>query len=221
MILALLFFGELLFLFFLSRTVTRSLSFLLYRLTRSKKITIHLLAFLFFPGTAVHELAHAITAGVLGVRVGTIEFVPVIEGDHVKLGSVQVAQTDFFRRFLIGAAPFFWGTAIILGLLYFMVSNDLLHNALMILFVGYIVFEIGNTMFSSRKDMEGALELFITLTCLIIIFYFLGVRLPAINPTALFERPLLMSMLTSGSIYLAVPILLDLLFIGLLKLLKS
>lgn len=183
-------------------------------------MTIHILAWLFFPGTVIHELAHAIMAGVLGVRVGTMEFVPTIEGEHVKLGSVQIAHTDFFRRFLIGTAPFFAGTSILLGMLYYGAQNNLFSNPWIVLGIGYVVFEIGNTMFSSRKDMEGALELFITILVLTIIFYFLGIRLPAFNPDIIFENAVVRDMLQKGTLFLLVPIVLDLAVIGLLKIRK-
>src|SRR5580704_5390415 len=97
-----LFFIELVVLFLLSRNLTRVLSHFFYQLTKNKTFTISALAFLFFPGTVIHELAHALFAGLLGVHVGEIEFMPKIEGDKVKLGSVQIAQTDPIRRFLIG-----------------------------------------------------------------------------------------------------------------------
>ena len=207
-------------LFLLSRTLTRTISFLFFTITKSKKFTIHILALLFLPGTAVHELAHAITAGILGVPVGKIEFVPVVEGDKVKLGSVQVGKTDFFRRFLIGSAPFFIGTTIILSILYFTAQNKLFDNYLMTIIIGYIVFEIGNTMFSSRKDMEGALELFITILIITVIFYFLGVRLPAVNPEVFFDQPLIINIFQYGCLFLLVPIVLDMLLIGLLKVIQ-
>jgi hypothetical protein len=220
MLFFLLFFVELFILFLLSSTLTRSVSYLLFHLTRSKKVTIHILAWLFFPGTVIHELAHAIMAGVLGVRVGTMEFVPTIDGDKVKLGSVQIAHTDFFRRFLVGAAPFFVGTSILLGVLYYASQNNLFNNIWIVLSIGYVVFEIGNTMFSSKKDMEGALELLITIIVLTIIFYFLGVRLPAFNPDIIFENAIIKEALQKGSLFLLVPITIDIIVIGLLKTLK-
>lgn len=220
MLFFLLFFTELIVLFLLSRSLTRSVSYIFYHLTRSKKITIHILAWLFFPGTVIHELSHALMAGLLGVRVGTMEFVPVIEGDSVKLGSVQVAQSDFFRRFLIGAAPFLFGTSILLGILYYASQNNLFNTTWIVILIGYVVFEIGNTMFSSKKDMEGALELFGTIIVLTLVFYFLGVRLPAFNPDIIFEHPIVKDVLQKGSLFLLVPIALDIIVIGLLKALK-
>jgi len=197
-----LFFIELVILFLLSRTVSRVLSFFFYRISRSKHITITALAFIFFPGTLLHELSHAVAAGLLGVRVGEMEFMPKIDGEHVKLGSVQVAHTDPIRRFFIGAAPFIIGTLILLGTLFFTVQNHFFNNYFVVILVGYLVFEIGNTMFSSRKDMEGALELFGTIILLLILFYLLGLRLPAINPNSILQQPLIQEVFKQGSIFL-------------------
>src|ERR1700722_1998592 len=117
-----LFFIELLILFLLSRNLSRALSHFLYRISKSKNFTITILAILFLPGTIIHEFSHAIAARLLGVSVGTMEFMPQIEGEHVKLGSVQVAHSDPIRRFFIGAAPFLFGTLIMLGLIFYFVQ---------------------------------------------------------------------------------------------------
>src|SRR5258708_2029001 len=106
MFFAFLFFAELFLLFLMSRTLTRLLSSFLFRLTRSKKLTIYTLSVLFFPGTLIHELSHAVMAGILFVPVAHMEFIPKIEEGGVKLGSIAVAKTDPLRRLLIGMAPF-------------------------------------------------------------------------------------------------------------------
>jgi hypothetical protein len=212
------FFAELLLLFLLSRQVTRKLSLFLYQLTRSKNVTIYVIAFLFFPGTVIHELAHFLMAGMLLVPVGHMEFWPKIEGDHVKLGSVSVAQTDIFRRFLIGSAPFLFGTTLLLGMLFFAAQNQLFSNTLYTIILGYVAFEIGNTMFSSRKDMEGALELLGVVAFFVLSFYFLGVRIPSINPEGFFNHPLVSEVFKQGSLYLLIPLGIDILILLLIRL---
>ena len=204
-----LFFIELLILFLLSRNLTRVLSNFFYHLSRSKHFTIMATAILFFPGTVLHELSHALMAGLLGVHVGEMEFVPRADGEHVKLGSVQIGHTDPFRRFFIGAAPFIVGTLILLGILFYTVQNHFFGSYLLVILVGYLVFEIGNTMFSSKKDMEGALELFGTIITLIIVFYLLGLRLPAMNPNSIFDQPLIQEVFRQGSLFLLVPLAID------------
>lgn len=211
------FFLELLILFILSRTLTKVLSLFLYHISRSKSFTISAIAFLFFPGTLLHELAHALFAGLLGVRVGTMEFMPKVEEDRVKLGSVQIAHTDPIRRFFIGAAPFFLGTSILLGILFYAAQNHLFTNIWLIILIGYLVFEIGNTMFSSRKDMEGALELFATIVLLIIIFYLIGVRITFFNPNEFLSQPLIQEVLKRGCLFLLFPLVLDTLIILVLR----
>lgn len=212
-----LFFSELFVLFLLSRRLTRILSQLFYTISKSQHVAITAIAILFFPGTLIHELAHALSAGLLGVRVGTIEFMPKIDGEHVKLGSVQIAHTDPIRRFLIGAAPFFLGTTLLISLLFYFVQNQLFNNYFFVLFVGYTVFEIGNTMFSSRKDMEGAIELFTAIILLVIIFYLLGVRLPASNPNIILSQPLVQDVFKRGTLFLFIPLAIDAAIIFLLK----
>lgn len=213
----LLFFIELLGLFLLSRIVTRLLSHFFYKLTKSKSLTVSIIAFFFLPGTIIHELAHAISAGLLGVYVGKMEFVPKVTEDTIKLGSVQIAQTDPIRRFLIGAAPFFAGTTIMLGLLFYAGQNHLFDNALLVIVITFAVFEIGNTMFSSKKDMEGALELLGTIVLLIIIFYLLGVRLPSFNPDTILSHPLVIEVFKNGSLFLLFPLSLDALIVLFLR----
>ncbi len=217
MLFASLFFVELFVLFILSKKLTKILGMYFYTATGSKKKTIYYLAILFFPGTFVHELSHFLSAVFLGVRVGDMEFMPQIQEHGVKLGSVSIERTDPFRRLLIGMAPFLCGTGIILGLLYFGTKYELFSTVWFLLLTGYAIFEIGNTMFSSRKDMEGALELLIGLFLLVLILYFTGLRLPAIDPNVLFDQPLIKQIFEKGALFLLVPLGIDIIIIALLS----
>ena len=217
MFFAIAFFTELFLLFLLSKKLTRLLSMYFYSATRSKKATIYYLAILFFPGTFVHELSHYIMALLLNVRVGNMEFFPEVQEHSVKLGSVSIAHTDPFRRLLIGMAPFLFGTAIILGLLYAGSMNDLFGTYWFLILTGYAVFEIGNTMFSSRKDMEGALELLLVLFVLTLVFYLAGLRLPAFNPNVIFGQPLVAKIFEKGSYFLLLPLGIDCLLLIILS----
>src|SRR5258708_3703206 len=136
-----LFFVEIVLLFLLSRNLTKILSQFFYQITKNKTVTITLIAFLFFPGTLLHELAHALFAGLLGVRVAEIEFVPKIDGEHVKLGSVQIAHTDPFRRFFIGAAPMLFGTVVLLVTLFYAAQYHLFNNYFFAVLLVYLCFE--------------------------------------------------------------------------------
>lgn len=150
----LFFFAEFLLLFFLSRELTKYLSHFFYFVFRRQSVAIHILSFLFLPGVVLHELSHLLVASVLFVPTGEVEFFPEIHGNEVKMGSVAIAKTDPLRRFLIGVAPILGGL-FVLFVSFWYLSFDLAvvwRGALLL----YIVFQIGNTMFSSRKDMEGA-----------------------------------------------------------------
>lgn len=162
-------------LFLLSKQVSQSIGSLIYKITRSKRITVSALAFIFLPGTVIHEFAHAAIAQGLGIYVGEIEFTPKFETEGIKLGSVQIAESDPFRRFLIGIAPLIIGFVLIFLTLAiydrFQISGIWTQVLLF-----YLLFEIGNTMFSSKRDMEGALELLLALILFLAFAYFAGFK---------------------------------------------
>lgn len=175
LLLAVAFLIELIGLFLLSHTLTRLLSLVLVRITRSYPLTIHILAFLFLPGVIIHELAHMLVASMLFVHTGHIEFIPQIKGDHVKLGSVAIGHTDPIRRFLIGVAPVVIGLAVIFAsFLFYFSFAFVIPQVWKIVILLYILFEVGNTMYSSRKDMEGAIAFLMTICviCAFLIFIF-------------------------------------------------
>ncbi len=171
-------FVELFLLFILSTTLSKTLSQTFYILFRSEKITIYLLALLFFPGVVIHEVSHWLMAQILFVPTGKVEFMPQLRGSELKLGSVAVAKSDPFRRALIGFAPFLVGMVIILTLLFLYPVLPMIPESIKPFLVGYLVFEIGNTMFPSRKDLEGTVELVLASGVVGVIGYFLGVRIP-------------------------------------------
>jgi|SRR5579885_608796 len=220
MLFALSFFLELLVLFFLSKQLTIHISRFFFRITRSRKATIYLMALLFFPGTVIHELSHFLMAHLIFVQTGEIDLWPRAEEDSVKLGSVAIARSDPFRRFFIGTAPFLFGTALLLALLFLAIQQHWLDTIGLLLILLYALFEIGNTMFSSKKDMEGAVELFAVLAIFTIALYFLGVRLPALNPSAFFANQLVTEVFQKGSIFLLVPLGLDVIIILVIKFLS-
>jgi hypothetical protein len=115
------------------------------------------------------------------VHTGYMEFFPELHGDGLKLGSVQVAKSDPLRRFLIGVAPVIVGSIILFSGLYFFtdyLAFDLifqsLQNFLILMGALYLTFVISNTMFSSRKDMEGALALGIFFAFVLTIIFVAG-----------------------------------------------
>lgn len=206
-----IFIVELFFLFLLSRGISTSVSSILYKLSKSQSFTVSGLAVLFLPGTVVHELSHILVAGVLMVPVGEMEFMPQIHGNEVKLGSAQIGLTDPFRRAIIGMAPLLVGTAIILSVLWLFSSFDNIYLKIITLFM---VFEIGNTMFSSKKDSEGLYALLLALGLVAIlvwgVLFFLHIQIPyALIASQIFNESY-NNFLRMGIAFLGVPIGIDL-----------
>lgn len=170
---------ELLLLFLLSKALIDSLARLIFHLTKSRQAVIVVLATLFLPGTIIHELAHAITAGVLMVQVGEVEFTPQIHEKGVKLGSAQIGKTDPLRAALISLAPTLLGLALILAPLFYLslsLASGIRPSFWVYLILFYSIFVVGNTMFSSRKDLEGAVAGLILMVSILVAFYLLGLR---------------------------------------------
>lgn len=220
MLYPILFFSELFVLFLLSNSLTRHISSFLFHVTKSKRITIVSMAFLFFPGTLIHELSHYLAAKLLFVPTYTIEFFPKLYGETLKLGSVSIAKSDFLRQLLIGMAPFFVGTILLLGTLFYAAQQQLFKNIFFIILIGYIVFEIGNTMFSSKKDMEGAIELLLTLSIILSGLYVSGINFP-IDIKIFFENRILQQAFEKGSIFLLAPLSINIILISCLKVIKK
>lgn len=173
------FFIEFFILFLSSQFLIQSLARLFYRFTKSQHKTVWLLALLFLPGTVIHELAHIISAGVMLVHTGDIEFMPEIREKGVKLGSAEIGLTDPIRRALIGMAPVFVGVSLIVGLLWFFFFQIQQHNIYpywVFLILIYAIFIISNTMFSSRKDMEGAFTFFALIIAIVVALYVLDFK---------------------------------------------
>lgn len=177
----------------------------LLTITRSQSLTIQVLSFLFLPGVIVHELAHWFMAGMLLVPTGEMEFIPQIQGNSVKLGSVAVGKTDPFRRFLIGVAPVLIGLSAMFGIFVYLSPSVPQFNWQTIVLI-YAFFELGNTMFSSKKDMEGAVFLFGFLVLVVILLYLLGFRFNISSVEEFLSQPLLNSFFQKADIMLLFPL---------------
>lgn len=138
----------------------------------SQAAAIHLLSFLFLPGVILHELSHLIIANVLFVPTGEVEFFPEIHGSEVKMGSVAIAKTDPFRRFLIGVAPVIGGLGILLLAFTYLHAQIFSWQSAVLL---YATFQVGNTMFSSNKDMEGAIGFLASIGIIGVVLQVIGV----------------------------------------------
>lgn len=212
------FFAEIIILYLLSRAVSKNLS---------KFMSIGALSFLFLPGIIIHELSHLFMAAILFVPVGDMEFVPKRAGNSVKMGSVEIGKTDPVRRSIIGFAPVFLGLVIVIGVIYLSFSTILFfQNKNIFIFVAiiltiiYLLFAISNTMFSSRRDMEGTIEIAITLLIIFLVAYILGFRftLSYLDKIPIKE---FIAIIRQSAMFLMIPIAIDLLILGTLGIFRK
>lgn len=153
--------AEFLFLFFTSNYIFKSLFSFIYVLTRSRKLSMGVVTTLFFSGTFVHEFAHYLMARILFVKAVSFNMIPHFEESHIRLGSVEIVKTDPLRRLLIGLAPIVLGFAILYGIIWWATGNIIFsqlskYQLILLALLIYTVFVVSNTMFSSKKDVEGA-----------------------------------------------------------------
>ena len=132
--------------------------FLLFRKTfRKERVAYPLVAFIFLPGTIIHELSHAIMAILLCLKVRDIHIFPQRNGNQIKLGSVLYEKKDALRGFIVGIAPLLFG----LLFLWLMYMLDLHHAVTYMhkMIIGYLIFVVSSTMFSSKQDLVDAVYL--------------------------------------------------------------
>lgn len=208
---------ELIVLFFLSKRLINNLARLLFKLTKNHQTVVHILAIIFLPGTIIHELAHLLFAGVMMVPVGELSVLPEIEEKGVKLGSVQIGKTDPFRRTLVGVAPVLLGMVLIFSIFLFVkIDTSPWWQTILVL---YFLFQIGNTMFSSKKDIEGSiLFVILTVTLTVVIslaLYFLAPNLwqNLLIYISKMNFEFMINFFKQAAVYLTIPVALDLLII--------
>ena len=109
-----------------------------------------MMALLYFPGTALHEMSHLVMAMVLGLRVRDISLIPKIRGNTLKLGTVTYEKKDVVRGLIVGIAPFF---AALYAFWLIDAFKFLYMNFWITALFSYIVFTISSTMFSSKQDL--------------------------------------------------------------------
>lgn len=183
---------ELLALFLISNRILKTLYASLYLLFRNKHVCIGIVTFLYLPGTVIHELAHLISAEVMRVPTGEISFTPHIEtqpdgSDYVVAGHVKIAETDLFRRYIVGLAPlpagiFFLGLIIWIFQQYWGGITDIKLQIGFVLLISYLLFTVSNSMFSSKKDLEGFIFFGPLLFLIGLGAYFLGLRVSLTGP---------------------------------------
>jgi hypothetical protein len=120
------------------------------------------------------------------------------------------------RRAIIGVAPILVGLAVIFSMLsYFQTGAS--HNLLIDVFIFYVIFEVGNTLFSSRKDLEGSLE-FLAAGLVLAVAVF--VIKPEIfhNLLWFFQRKEIINLFKNADLFLIAPILIDLIVVFITRL---
>ncbi|PIT89178.1 MAG: hypothetical protein COU27_01605 [Candidatus Levybacteria bacterium CG10_big_fil_rev_8_21_14_0_10_36_7] len=157
--------AEILFLLFTSKIVFNSLFLFFHKLFKSQKVAISAISIVFFPGVVIHELSHMLVAEALFVKTFGLELVPEMHEGKVKMGSVKIAESDIFRRFAIGIAPLIIGGIFLASIALFLLNDfsfSLIASSPFEAFKAAVliwaIFFTTNTMFSSRKDMDGAIE---------------------------------------------------------------
>ncbi|MBI5613720.1 hypothetical protein HY947_02240 [Candidatus Gottesmanbacteria bacterium] len=180
---------ELTSLFFIGRALTMASILFFSSFFRSRTIAVTLITLFQFPGTIIHELAHLFTAEILGVRTGKLILAPEsIRGDHIQTGSVQMNESDPFRRALIGIAPLLVGLVALGALSSFLPGiyetipwnrglDVLASGSLYILFgLAYLLSAVSLAMFPSSIDMKGVWGVGILITLILFGTFFLGLR---------------------------------------------
>lgn len=149
----LLFIGEIISLYFLSHFFLSVSFHLLRKLKLSDTVIIYFVAFLYLPGTILHEISHYFFALILAMNPEEVSILPHIEKNHIRLGHVLYRRhpSDFIRPIIVGIAPFFGA----ISLLWVIQSFHLFPGAVWwhsVLF-GYLILAITANMFSSKQDL--------------------------------------------------------------------
>jgi len=146
-----IFIAQVVFLYFISRLVIKSLYSFFNIFVKNQKIVFSFVSLLYFPGTVVHEMSHFLAAIALFLNIRDIRLFPQFEKGNIRLGSVAYEKKDFVRSILVGIAPF-----VFVLFIFFIISFYSLYPTqnmgLNILF-GYLIFSVSSTMFSSKQDI--------------------------------------------------------------------
>jgi len=211
---------EIIVIYLLSRSLTSKIFLLLYRSTKNKQKSALLFALIFLPGTFIHESAHFLAALFLLVPVWQMELVPQFDEktQSLKLGSIPIGKTDMVRRFLIGVAPFILGTSLVFFFLQFAIDNQLLTQPLPVAILTLFLFQITNTMFSSKEDLHGFIELTTLLLVLYLVWILLRIKFPILDfkfNLDIIPPGKFIEFLKTATVLLLPPLILDLLLLTL------
>jgi hypothetical protein len=158
------------------------------------QLTMTVFSILFFPGVVLHEFSHFIMAKILFVRTRGFSIIPkMMPGGYLRMGYVEVAESDIVRDALIGAAPLILGNLVVAYIaiyrLHLIPLWDVLRNGQMGLFwMGvtmlpnvpdfalwfYLTFAISSTMLPSQSDRHAWLPLGLSVVVLFALALFAG-----------------------------------------------
>ncbi|OGK18856.1 hypothetical protein A3D80_03145 [Candidatus Roizmanbacteria bacterium RIFCSPHIGHO2_02_FULL_40_13b] len=152
-----------------SQKTTNNLFSVLYKITRSERISIFIAAFIFLPGTFIHEACHLISALLLFLPVKKFSIIPSVtstpNGYSIKLGTVTYGKRDPISGILVGIAP------VLGGIIFFAYLSTVFKyvqgNLLLTIFVAYLSFVVASTMLSSKQDIVDSVYI---IPLLIILF---------------------------------------------------
>ena len=158
----------------IERWIHRHLQGVALLLTGDPEMAVWLYALPLLPGVLLHETSHALTAWLLGVRVGRVSVLPRRQGDRIQLGFVPVERVGVGKTAVIGLAPLVTGclALLLIGRLGLrlgplgaaLVAGDPgaawagLKEALRAPDAGvwaYLAFAVSNTMLPSRSDLRA------------------------------------------------------------------
>jgi hypothetical protein len=126
-----------------------------------------------------------------------------------------VGNTDGLRKIIIGIAPLLFGLAVIILSIYFFLKLHLMNQWWALPALTYLVFGVGNTMFLSKKDLEGFRVLLVILLVSTLLLRVLVVAGFVSFPQEF--TPSVVDFLIQTNIFLLVPVAIDVLVILLLK----
>ena len=225
-------FGELLILLLLANRITNTFYTLFSLLLRNKHAAMAVITLIYLPGTVIHELAHLLTAEILRVPTGELTFTPKLEKgadgrNEVRAGSLQIGTVDPIRLYLIGFAPVIFGlffVSLIIWIFtqYWSQMITLGEQILFISLIGYLLFAVSNTMFSSKKDLEGFLIFVPIFLAIALTLYVTGFRLTLTGQALVLTQQVLTNLAKALGIVVGINLtmlMVNLLFLrGLLKL---
>jgi hypothetical protein len=213
---------EFILLFLISRALTQTMFLFFWKITRSRNFALSATTALLFPGTVIHELSHLFTAEILGVRTGGLTLVPEglsknEEGEaEIRTGSVSIAKTGPFRRALIGIAPVFVGLGALALIAYFIPGAWAEGQTLLLVLIGYLMFAVSNSLFSSPEDLVGFWPIAIIVGLLVAATWLSGIRIQLTGPILTTSNQIIQALTQSVGLVLALNMILLLTMRGLI-----